>query len=339
MIVAITGICSGLGRALIPKLQRDTDITKIIGIDIAEYNGNPEKVEFYKVDVRDFEGIMRALQGVDTLIHLAYIVIPKKLPPLKVIYDINVNGSKTVFRAAIKKRIKKIILLSSQSVYGHVKGCPRVVKEDAPRLGIKTINFYYSHTKALVEEYLDRIEESYPDITVVRFRPPIIAGANFLPNLSMIAPGKGKARFFPAIGNRKLALQLIHQDDLTEALIIAIKQDVQGAFNVASNILPDLASFIEEEYKIKVRRIPIPRFLVRIAISFGRMWVKFQWLQAILYNSLLNTEKIQERLGWKAKCSTEDCIRGIDQYCSLDLANFKNIEPISSKRLQDRPRA
>jgi UDP-glucose 4-epimerase len=312
MIVAITGICSGLARALTPKLQRDADVSKIIGIDITDYEGDTEKIEFHKLDVRDSEGMEKALKGVDTLVHLAYIVIPKKLPPLKVIYDINVNGSRTVFDAATKNKVKKIIHLSSQSVYGHVRECPRIVKEDAPRLGIKTTNFYYSHTKALVEAYLDVIEGTYPDIAVVRFRPPIIAGKNFIQNLGLISLGEGKTRLFPAIGNRNQGLQLIHQEDLTDALMLAITRDVKGAFNVASNVLPDLAGFIEKENGIKVRRVPIPRFLIRLVIGLGRIWTKLRWLQAILYNSLLDTEKIESRLGWKAKYSTEDCLREIN---------------------------
>ena len=148
--MAVTGINSGLGGALVPKLQKEPTVEKIIGIDISEYKGNPEKVEIHKLDIRDQEGMERALKGVDVLIHLAFIVVPKKLPKLKIIYDINVNGSKIIFNAAAKNKVDKIIYISSQSVYGHIKECPKIVTEEHDRLGIKTTNFYYSHTKALV---------------------------------------------------------------------------------------------------------------------------------------------------------------------------------------------
>lgn len=312
MIVAITGINSGLGRTLVPKLQIDPSIEKIIGIDLSDYKDNPEKIEFVRVDIRDREGMEHALNGVDVLVHLAYIVIPQKIPKLKVIYDINVNGSKTVFGAAAENNVQKIVHLSSQSVYGHVAECPKIVKEDAPRLGIRTTNFYYSHTKALVEEFLDQFETDYPTISVVRLRPPIIAGPHFLQNLGLLDLSHKRRVITAATANQngKLPIQLIHEDDLTDVLLMAITMDIRGAYNVASNTIPDLEEFAKREYGVKIMRLP--QFLVKMGIRLGRVWTKLRWAQAILYNSLLNTEKIEQELDWKPKYSTEECIAEVN---------------------------
>lgn len=312
MIVAVTGINSGLGRTLVPKLQHERAIEKIIGIDISEYKDNPEKIEFIRMDVRDADGMERALKGADVLVHLAYIVVPKKIPKLKLIYDINVNGSKTVFQAAAKNSVKKIIHLSSQSVYGHVKECPKIVKEDALRLGIKTTNFYYSHTKALVEEFLDQFEKDFP-ISVIRLRPPVITGPHFLQNLGLLdfRNKKRATTAIPANHDGKLPIQLIHEEDLTDIVMMAIMKDMRGAYNVGSNILPDLEEFAKWEYGLKVRRLP--QFLVKLGIKAGRIWKSLIWAQAILYNSLLNTEKIEQEFNWKPKYSTEACITEINR--------------------------
>lgn len=80
MIVAVTGINSALGKLLIPKLQAEPSIEKIIGIDLNEYRGNSEKIQFFKIDVRDKNGMERVLDGIDVIIHLAFIVNPKKIP-------------------------------------------------------------------------------------------------------------------------------------------------------------------------------------------------------------------------------------------------------------------
>ena len=313
MIVAVTGINSGLGRSLVPKLQTDPLIEKIIGIDISDYAGAPEKIEFFKVDVRDEAGMERALKSVEVLVHLAFIVNPKKLPKLKIIYDINVNGSKNVFQAAAKNNVKKIIHLSSQSVYGHLKECASIVSEEAPRLGIKTTNFYYAHTKALVEQYLDEFEKLYPDIAVIRFRPPIIAGPHFIQNRGLFT-AKNKKRIFtllPEGAGKSASLQFIHEDDLTDILIVAIKRDLRGAYNVSSNILQDFSKFMNQEYGVKITKIP--RFLAKFAVRLGRIWPKLRWAQAILYNSLLDTTKIEHELGWKPKYTTEECIREMNR--------------------------
>jgi UDP-glucose 4-epimerase len=313
LIVGVTGINSGLGRTLVPKLQHEPTIDKIIGIDISEYKDNPEKVEFIRTDVRDAEGMERALKGVDVLVHLAYIVMPKKIPKLKLIYDINVNGSKTVFQAATKNLVKKIIHLSSQSVYGHVKECPKIVKEDSPRLGIKTTNFYYSHTKALVEEFLDQFEIANSAISIIRLRPPIITGPHFLQNLGLLdfRNKKRATTAIPANHDGKLPIQLIHEEDLTDIIMMAIMKDIRGAYNVGSNVIPDLEEFAKQEYGIKVRRLP--QFLVKLGIKADKIWKSLIWAEALLYNSLLNTEKIEQEFHWKPKYSTEACIAGINR--------------------------
>jgi UDP-glucose 4-epimerase len=314
MKIAITGISSALGQVLVPKLQSDSTVEKIIGIDLTEYK-DKEKIDFFKLDVRDKEGIEHALKGADALIHLAFIVIPNKLPNLKTIYDINVNGSQTVFQAAANNNVKKILYLSSQSVYGHVPESPKIVNEDSPRLGIRTTNFYYSHTKALVEEFLDGIEANYPNIAVIRLRPPIITGPHFMQNLGLLNLQKKRIFTIPSINHDgKMPIQLIHEDDLTDVIILALKSNKKGAYNVASNIIPDLEEFAESNYGVKVRRIPPS--LAKIAVRFGRFWTKLRWGQAILYNSLLNTEKIERELNWKPKYSTEQCIEEINREIS-----------------------
>lgn len=309
MIVAVTGIGSGLGKTLLPKLQKGSNIEKIIGIDVANIEEQWDKVELFKADICDRDAMIEVLKGIDVLIHLAYIVIPVKLPSLKRIYEINVEGSMNVFRAAAENGVKKIIHLSSQSVYGHVQNCPRLVKEDAPRLGMKTSNFYYSHTKALVEEFLDEFEKQHPRIAVIRFRPPIIAGPHFLGNLGLLAPKKRWISIAPEKGEEQLGLQLIHEDDLTDLLLLAVTQNMHGAYNVAGNILEDVEEFVKREFDVKVRHIP--RFLVKMGVRLGRLWLKLRWLQALLYHSLLDTEKIEQGIGWKAKYTTEECIREI----------------------------
>jgi len=313
MIVAVTGINSGLGKSLVPKLQTDSFIEKIIGIDVADYTGSPDKIEFFKVDVRDKAGLDRALKNVEVLVHLAFIVNPKKLPELKTIYEINVKGSQNVFQAAAENSVKKIIHLSSQSVYGHLKGCLSIVSEEAPRLGIKTTNFYYAHTKALVEEYLDEFEHLYPAITVIRFRPPIISGPHFIQKRGLFT-AKNKKRIytiFPETADNIASLQFIHEEDLTDLLLSAIKRELRGAYNVSGTILRDYSKFMNQEYGVKITKIP--RFLAKLAVRFGRIWPKLRWAQAILYNSLLDTTKIERELGWKPKYTTEECIREINR--------------------------
>ena len=63
-IVAITGASGYLGKLLVPTLQKDRKIERIIGIDVQPPIDPPKskKFEFVQTDVRD-AGIVEAIKG------------------------------------------------------------------------------------------------------------------------------------------------------------------------------------------------------------------------------------------------------------------------------------
>ncbi|MHA1650955.1 MAG: hypothetical protein ACTSYB_12240 [Candidatus Helarchaeota archaeon] len=93
-------------------------------------------------------------------------------------------------------------------------------------------------------------------------------------------------------------------------MIKVIKKDIRGAYNVGGRILPDFRILYD---KYGVLSIPLPTFLLNLVIPLGRICPKLNWLQALKYNSLLNTEKIKRELGWKAKYSTKQCIEELNK--------------------------
>lgn len=309
MIIAVTGISSGLGKTLIPKLQSDPSVERIIGIDVIEYPGNPDKISFVKADVRNMDSMISALEGVDVLFHLAFIVIPAKLPSRKIIYDINVNGSKTVFKAAAKQKVKKIIYLSSVVAYGHRPESPPVVTEESPLLGTLTTNFYYSHTKGLVEQFIDEFEKECPNISVVRVRAPIIDSSDsFLKGFSAARySGKSSRTIFPLNQDGKIPWQLLLADDLTDVLLLMLKKNARGAFNVSSAPLPDLYAFFKDEYnhELKPRSAGVNKFFV----GLQKIFPKLGWVQAFTYTSIMNTEKIENEFNWKPTMDTAQIFR------------------------------
>jgi len=309
MIIGMTGISSGLGKVLVPKLQNQPSVERIIGIDVNAYSGNLDKITFFKGDVRDTAGVDAAFQDVDILFHLAFIVGEGKLPNKKTIYDINVNGSKTVFNAAAKNKIKKIIYLSSVSAYGHQPESPQVVTEDSPLLGPITTNFYYSHTKGIVEQYLDQFEKDHPEISLIRVRPPIFGRSNSSIDMkTFLSPKRTVSRaLFPLNHNGKLPVQLIDEEDLTDALVLMMKKDLRGAYNVASPALLDLCTFLKDEYNHELK--PASYALNNLFLKMQNIWAKMGWIQALKYLSILDTDKVERELEWKPKMNTEQILR------------------------------
>nr|MDO8108801.1 NAD-dependent epimerase/dehydratase family protein [Candidatus Sigynarchaeota archaeon] len=241
MKVGITGISSTLAICLVGMLVADSNVEKIIGLDVKLYDGpGDEKIVFRKGDVRNADAVRELLRGVDVLFHMAFVV-KHGVPDLRdEILDINVNGSKNVFLQAAASGIKKIIYVSSVAAYGINPGTPLVIKEDTPCKGKEMPQFYYAHTKGLVEEFLDAFEAEHRDIIVTRFRPHIIAGPCFAgrtTNLDIILKplASAKKRIFltKPVNAPALMLQYTHEKDLVAAMIHAMHHDMPGAYNIA----------------------------------------------------------------------------------------------------------
>ena len=75
---------------------------------------NSSKVKFYIGDVREYESIHEAMQGVDYVFHAAAL---KQVPscefyPMEALRT-NVQGAENVMRAAIVNEVKRCVVLST----------------------------------------------------------------------------------------------------------------------------------------------------------------------------------------------------------------------------------
>lgn len=90
-----------------------------------------KRAKFFQVSLEDFKSVEKALEDIDTVIHLAAssIISFSYEQPLDYFENNLINGI-MLLEAMRKKRVKKIIFSSTSSVYGEPKKLP--IKEDAP---------------------------------------------------------------------------------------------------------------------------------------------------------------------------------------------------------------
>lgn len=87
------------------------------------------KVDFVKADVRDAQAVLRAMEGVRGVIHLAALVtVFESVDKPEHTHDVNVTGTFNVINAARLKGAKKIVFASSCAIYGEGDGSP--MRED-----------------------------------------------------------------------------------------------------------------------------------------------------------------------------------------------------------------
>lgn len=121
----ITGGTGSFGNALLNRvLEEDFNEVRIFSRDEKKQEDmrisiKNEKVKFYIGDVRNYDSICDASQGVDYIFHAAAL---KQVPscefyPMEAIHT-NILGAENVMRAAIENKVKKCVVLSTdKAVY------------------------------------------------------------------------------------------------------------------------------------------------------------------------------------------------------------------------------
>lgn len=78
-------------------------------------------------DVRDPDAVARAMTGVEAVYHLAAEAsVPKSIAEPELTYAVNVTGTLTVFHAAAKVGVRRVVFASSSAVYGDAPVLPKV---------------------------------------------------------------------------------------------------------------------------------------------------------------------------------------------------------------------
>jgi nucleoside-diphosphate-sugar epimerase len=167
MNILITGGCGFVGTVLAAQLIQDGHQITVVD---TQWFGNHLKphpsLTVLKQDTRDVNSI--ALEGVDTLIHLANIANDPGVemnPTLS--WEVNVLATQQLADRAVRAGVKQFIFASSGSVYG-VKDDPQVT-EDLELVPISA----YNKTKMVAE----RVLLSYVDAMQVHcIRPATVCG-------------------------------------------------------------------------------------------------------------------------------------------------------------------
>jgi nucleoside-diphosphate-sugar epimerase len=121
LTVAVTGPTGTFGFGLIPVLQGDDRVRRIVGIarrafDPAAYGWT--KMEYQRGDVRDPDALRDAFGHADVVVHLAFLVTGAASS--EAIRSVNLDGTLNAFRAAAAAGVRRFVYASSVAAYGLV---------------------------------------------------------------------------------------------------------------------------------------------------------------------------------------------------------------------------
>lgn len=123
-----------------------------------------EKIEIFQGDVRDPNGVRKAVEDVDAIFHLAALIaIPYSYHSPDTYVDTNIKGTLNVLQAARDAKIERVLVTSTSEVYGTAQYVP--IDEKHPFQGQSP----YSATKIGADRLAESFYRSFElPVTIVR---------------------------------------------------------------------------------------------------------------------------------------------------------------------------
>jgi UDP-glucose 4-epimerase len=255
-VVAVAGIHTSVARRLLRRLEEDDRYLRLVLLDVRAPSLPLRKASFHKIDFTEpladaqIADVLRC-EGVETLVHLALREVPDPRP--EEAHELETAGTLYLLNAAADcitraSPLSKLVTVTTTMVYGADARNPNFLRETHPLQGGSEPGFV--RDKVSVEEQCAgfRRERGLP---VCVLRPCWTLG----PRRRSIAGRLLASRVCFSVMGFDPLIQLLHQDDLDDAVKRVVDGTYDGAFNIVGNgVLP-----VSSLFKLAGRPlIPLP---------------------------------------------------------------------------------
>jgi UDP-N-acetylglucosamine 4,6-dehydratase len=242
--VLVTGGTGSFGKAFVTKVLEDDEISKLIIFSRDELKQfemaekiNSSKLRYFLGDVRDYQRLLHATDGVDFIVHAAAM---KQIPaseynPMEAIKT-NVIGAENIVNAAIENGIQRVVALSTDkaanpaNLYGATKLCSdKLMMAGNVLAGLRDTRFsavrygnVLGSRGSVIPFFLERAQSGLIPITddrMTRFWLTIQEGVNFV--LESFERMHGGEIFVPKIPSFKVT-------DVARVVCPGIKTEIIG---------------------------------------------------------------------------------------------------------------
>lgn len=300
MNICVTGGAGFIGSHLVDRLIKEGHRVQVIdnlSSGLREFV-NP-KAEFVELDIRDAK-ILDVFQDFqpDYVFHeAAQTVVGESMVNPTEDCDINLMGLLNLLQASVKVGVKKFLMPSSAAVYGDLETLPLTEElQGIPRS-------CYGLTKLTTEGYLRIYEESF-GLPYICYRYANVYGPRQGNGgeggvISIFCEQVAKGETLVVYGDGTQTRDFVYVDDVVEANLLGLRDDVTGIINVSTGTgisLNDLMNTLEEITNTTINReYQEPRI-------------------GDIKHSLLSTEKASQVLGYAPTWSLRDGLENTYHY-------------------------
>ncbi|MFH1455001.1 MAG: NAD-dependent epimerase/dehydratase family protein [bacterium] len=272
--VLVTGGKGFIGSHLVDKLVENFEVF-VIDNGLSGSNINP-KATYYDADIRFLKDISDYFKDIDYVFHMA--AIPRTVwcidDPI-LCYETNVLGSLNVLEAALKNKVKRVILTSSNIVYA----------ADTP----------YKASKLAMEE-IAKVYESLYGLSTICLRNFNVYGSRqredgIGPNcFASIKKSIKENGYIEITGDGEQTRDFTHVSDIVQANILAMDSDINGNIDLCTGRNVSL-NYVASLFNAPIKYVPDRKGDVKHIIQ--------------------NNTESENRLNWKAKVSLEEGIKDV----------------------------
>ena len=323
LTVAVTGPTGTFGFGLVPLLQADDRIGRIVGIARRPFDPSEHgwtKMEYRRGDVRDQDALEEAFRDADVVVHLAFLITGNASRDTT--RAINVDGTLNTFRAAAAAGAERFVYASSVAAYGFHPDNPVPLTEEWPTR--PAARLFYAQEKAELERLLRDEASEHPEPALYLLRPPVVLGPHTIGAKGVPGPleaiGKGLLGAIlslpvplPALAP-DLQVQFIHEEDVGRAFVQCIVgAGPPGAYNIAGDGVLDGSDLSRE---LNLLPLPVPGGPIRAAARAMSaipappfVPPAAEWLEALSHPAIMDASKAKAELGWEPRYDSLEALR------------------------------
>ena len=224
-VVLVDGVAGYWGGRVAEHLLGEPDL-HVIGLDTKP----PQQgsgIDFIQTDTRNplLVELLKE-EKVHTYVHLAFLDSER---PSETAFDFNVMGTMKVLSACAEAGVKHVVLKSSTLLYGAQPGNSAFLREEHP-LNAKR-NFGALRDLLEIENFVAAFRGQSPEVKLTLLRFANILGPTVESPLTRFL----RDDTAPMLLGFDPVVQVIHEEDVVNALVHATLHDGPGTYNVAAN--------------------------------------------------------------------------------------------------------